>query len=137
MSEQAQGSILSEDGISAAIGKLMAHPEIIQSVASALKGDAPTAAEEKKQEEKQDAPAGDTESDLAASLMPIIAKLGGGIGGGIGGGMGSGMGGGGASASRHSALLCALRPYLSDKRQDALDGIIKISQMSALISRLR
>lgn len=133
MSEQAQGSILSEDGISAAIGKLMAHPEIIQSVASALKGDAPTAAEEKKQEEKQDAPAGDTESDLAASLMPIIAKL----GGGIGGGMGSGMGGGGASASRHSALLCALRPYLSDKRQDALDGIIKISQMSALISRLR
>lgn len=133
MSEQAQGSILSEDGISAAIGKLMAHPEIIQSVASALKGDAPTAAEEKKQEEKQDAPAGDTESDLAASLMPIIAKL----GGGMGGGMGSGMGGGGASASRHSALLCALRPYLSDKRQDALDGIIKISQMSALISRLR
>lgn len=121
MSEELGSKTVNEDAISAAIGKLMAHPEIIQGVAAALASDAPPAVQDK----NEDAPAADEQGDLIASLMPVISRL------------GAGLGNGGTSASRHSALLCALKPYLSERRQDALDGILKISQMSALISRLR
>lgn len=121
MSEELEGKTVNEDGISAAISKLMAHPEIIQNVAAALAADVPPA----EQGKDKGASTADTPGDLAASLMPVISRL------------GAGLGGGGESASRHSALLCALKPYLSERRQNALDSILKISQMSALISKLR
>ena len=133
---EAMGPI-NEDSISSAISKLMEHPEIIGAVASALSGTAPRESEEAPQAPLQNAPSDakkdtDGESELAASLMPIISRLGSlGIGGSKDGGGGSVKGG------KHAALLCALKPYLSKNRSDAIDYMLKISQMSDIISKLR
>ena len=127
---------INEDSISSAISKLMEHPEIIGAVASALSGTAPRESEEAPQATLQNAPSDakkDTEggAELAASLMPIISRLGSlGIGG-------SKDGGGGVKGGKHAALLCALKPYLSKNRSDAIDYMLKISQMSDIISKLR
>lgn len=128
---------INEDSISSAISKLMEHPEIIGAVASALSGTAPRESEEAPQAALQNAPSDakkDTEggAELAASLMPIISRLGSlGIGGSKDGG------GVGVKGGKHAALLCALKPYLSKNRSDAIDYMLKISQMSDIISKLR
>ena len=119
---------INEDSISSAISRLMEHPEIIGAVASALSG--VSASEAKEDNESKAEP--DADGDLAASLMPIISRLGSlKLGGGKDG---AGRGGGGG---KHAALLCALKPYLSKNRCDAIDYILKISQMSDIISKLR
>ena len=125
---------INEDSISSAISKLMEHPEIIGAVASALSGTAAGESEEAPQATLQNAPSDakkDTEggAELAASLMPIISRLG---SLGIGGSKDGGVKGG-----KHAALLCALKPYLSKNRSDAIDYMLKISQMSDIISKLR
>ena len=127
---------INEDSISSAISKLMEHPEIIGAVASALSGTSPRESEETPQatlqnatnDSKKDTDGG---SELAASLMPIISRLGSlGI-------SGSKDGGGSVKGGKHAALLCALKPYLSKNRSDAIDYMLKISQMSDIISKLR
>lgn len=133
---EAMGAI-NEDSISSAISKLMEHPEIIGAVASALSGTASGESDEAPQatlqnatnDSKKDTDGG---SELSASLMPIISRLGSlGIGGSKDGG------GGGVKGGKHAALLCALKPYLSKNRSDAIDYMLKISQMSDIISKLR
>ena len=42
---------------------------------------------------------------------------------------------GGKNGNR-DALLCALRPYLSPERQSALDKLLRIEQLAALLSQL-
>ena len=130
---------VNEDSISSAISRLMEHPEIIGAVASALSGtaDATGAAKDGSEAvtEQSPPPENSKEPDLAASLMPIISRLGNlGLGGGKSGGM---LGGASGVGGKHAALLCALKPYLSKNRCDAIDYILKISQMSELISKLR
>ncbi len=39
---------------------------------------------------------------------------------------------GSTSDSKYSALLCAIKPYLSDERQNRLDRALKISRLSKL-----
>ena len=112
------------EGISAAIDKLMANPQIINMVASALGGASvppptPIAA---------DTPKEDTAVPTAAmpqldKLLPLIGKL--------------------SSVSsdkttfKHEQLLCAIKPYLSPSRCEAIDQIIRISKMSAIIGQLK
>lgn len=127
------GSI-NEDSISSAINRLMEHPEIIGAVASALSGVSANEAKDENEvkDEQATTPEPAADGDLAASLMPIISRLGSlKLGGGKDG---AGLGGGGG---KHAALLCALKPYLSKNRCDAIDYILKISQMSDIISKLR
>lgn len=127
---------INEDSISSAISKLMEHPEIIGAVASALSGTSSGESDETPQAALQNAPSDakkDTDggAELAASLMPIISRLGS-LGIGV-----SKDGGGGVKGGKHAALLCALKPYLSKNRSDAIDYMLKISQMSDIISKLR
>ena len=126
------GSI-NEDSISSAINRLMEHPEIIGAVASALSGVSANEAkdENESKSEQTTTPEPASDGDLAASLMPIISRLGTlGLGGGKDGGVG-------IKGGKHAALLCALKPYLSKNRCDAIDYMLKISQMSDIISKLR
>ena len=128
---------VNEDSISSAISRLMEHPEIIGAVASALSGTSQVTAKDDSEtaSEQTTPPENSKEPDLAASLMPIISRLGNlGLGGGKSGGM---LGGASGVGGKHAALLCALKPYLSKNRCDAIDYILKISQMSELISKLR
>ena len=128
MADAERVSAINEDSISSAISRLMEHPEIIGAVASALSGVSTNEAKDTNEAKTEPA----AEGDLAASLMPIISRLGSlKLGGGKDG---AGLGGGGG---KHAALLCALKPYLSQNRCDAIDYILKISQMSDIISKLR
>lgn len=140
MAEAERVGAINQDGISAAISKLMEHPEIIGAVASALSG-AEAGADKNDAQAKTGAEAilepirkevgasADAAPDLAASLIPIISRL---------GTLRLDEGGGGShGGAGHSALLCALKPYLSKNRSDAIDYMLKISQMSDIISKLR
>ena len=41
-----------------------------------------------------------------------------------------------ASRSQRSELLCALKPYLSQSRSDAIDKIIRFSELSSVLKNL-
>ncbi len=116
------------DGISEAVNKLMAHPELISAVASALGGmqggapsPPPTERTADTEETVQSSPTVSAAPDIQASLSPLLSKL-------------TSQSGG---VFRHEALLCALKPYLSPSRKEAIEYIIKISKMSNLVKGLK
>ncbi len=133
--------------LSDAINKLMANPEIISTVASALGNMAP-----KQEAESSDAPPtqpSDTQppptekspsetvsasaapdlSALVANLAPIMS--------GMGGAKGSQKTSERREADKRVALLCALKPYVSEGRREAIDYIIRISQISDILKNIQ
>ncbi len=121
--------------LSGAISKIMEHPELISMVASVLGKDSAQSADTSAPPQQ----ASDTEEaasvsaapspppEILSTLMPIISKL---------SALGEIGGKSGASGFRHEQLLCALKPYLSHSRCDAIDYMIKISKMSVLLKGL-
>ena len=104
------------EGLSAALDKLMANPQLINMVASALGGAAaPPSDTEKKESAENTVPAMSLDK-----ILPLVGKL----------------SGGGASC-KHEPLLCAIKPYLSPARCQAIDTIIRISKMSDVIGQLK
>ncbi len=133
MNSAAETPIQDIPDISSAIGKIMEHPELISMVASVLGKDS---TEKSNSDNNGDtAVAEDTQASVSPSpppevistLMPMLSKI-------------SALGGGdviGKKSFKHEALLCALKPYLSSSRVEAIDYIIKISKMSSLIQGLK
>lgn len=118
---------LSSDNISAAISKLLEHPELLSMAASALGVDntskTSTEASETVQSTSTDSKSDtskDASSDIMASIMPLLSGL-------------SANGG----SFKHEPLLRALKPYLSESRREAIEYIIKISRMSSLVKGLK
>ena len=139
--QDATGTLpFSDNAISSAIGKIMEHPELISIVASALGNGAqsqetstaePTKENDSTVEEEASVTVGATPAphseDAVATILPMLKKL-------------SSFGdnkSGGRSGFRHEQLLCALKPYVSSGRCQAIDYIIRISQISGLIGKLR
>ena len=145
MSEENRGAAISEDGISNAINKLLENPELISMVASALGKSAPlgvgatgdgqgekitSTADDAKESEtavSSSASVPSINADAVAALMPMLSGL----------GKISGSDGKAGAKFRHEELLCALKPYLSNSRCEAIDYILRISRMSGIINRLR
>ncbi len=127
------------DGLSDAISKIMAHPELISMVASALGGTAPKAAAEEEaipdlvpkeapvSASIPNVPALSNPSgmnDTIAALAPILGSL---------------TGKGGLSPQKddkQACLLRALKPYVSPGRGQAIDYMIRLSQISDLMKHL-
>ena len=122
--------------LSDAISKLMENPEIISTVASALgsmSAQRPTAAKA----EGSDSSA-NPEQSAASSASPDLSSIVTGLAP-----LMSGMGAKqphlhekndkGSEAVRREALLCALKPYVSESRREAIDYIIRISRISELL----
>lgn len=124
--------------ISAAIDKIMANPELISMVATALSASSPTVSAEGSEPlgeraENPDAaeaavsaaPNIEKLPDIAASLAPLLSSL---------------QKGGGAKHSPHAdhraCLLSALKPYLSRERCEAIDYMIKLGKLSELFKGL-
>lgn len=125
--------------LSDAISRLMENPEIISTVASALGNisAAKTAPAEEPAKEgaataastsAEPMPEGDL-SSLVSSLAPIMSGI-------------SGLGGNrstqhsdlhASDLQKREELLCALKPYVSEGRRDAIDYIIRISRVSELL----
>ena len=111
------------EGISAAIDKLMANPQIINMVASALGGasaPSPSQGEDGSSEEAAVKAAAAPQID---KILPLIGKL--------------SNAQSDKSTFKHEQLLCAIKPYLSSSRCEAIDQIIRISKMSAIIGQLK
>ncbi len=104
--------------LSGAISKIMEHPELLSMVASVLGEQKGENADEPKIETADSSPPSAPPPDMLASVMPVISRL-------------SSIGSGGSC--RHEQLLCALKPYISPSRSEAIDYIIKISKMSTLL----
>ena len=111
------------EGISAAIDKLMANPQIINMVASALGGasaPSPSQGEDGSSEEAAVKAAAAPQID---KILPLIGKL--------------SNAQSDKSTFKHEQLLCAIKPYLSSSRCEAIDQRIRISKMSAIIGQLK
>ena len=118
--------------ISGAISKILEHPELIGMIGSMLQSPKPS--EESQPQEKQEVesvaadatPSAKGGADMLASLAPMLAKL--------------------QSQStsqsavyrdtRRDSLLCALKPYLSKERCDAIDQMLKISRISDIFKNM-
>ncbi len=126
--------------LSDAINKLMANPEIISMVASTLGNMPPPPA---RQEQKEKAPAAEEPSaeasvlppkavgppelgDLMKNIAPMMSLLG-----------GSGKSPRSNEENQREALLCALKPYVSEGRREAIDHIIRISQVSDILKSIQ
>lgn len=131
--------------VSEAMEKIMAHPELISMVASVLGAPTASAKEEDSFDGSQaqavamaDANAESTEvasvpasaplngsADWMATLAPLLSALGGGKGEK-----------GKLPDDPRSCLLRALKPYVSQGRREAIDSMIRLSQISDLFKHL-
>ena len=129
--------------ISDAIDRLLANPELLSTVASAIGVQAPTSISEKKENEAADgsedtvtksdtvsASASDENAipsklpELMANAAPIIAAL-------------SGGKGGKQPDDDRTRLLCALKPYVNSHRRDAIDTMVQIARISEVIKTVK
>ena len=119
--------------LSDAIDRIMANPELISMVASALGKPPPAAAGGAKEAHKEEAAAPSSEpsssnssnpsnpSDSIAALAPILSSL---------------KGGSAAPRDDRSRLLCALKPYVNPTRREAIDTLLRFSQITDLLKHL-
>ena len=110
--------------LSHAIDQIMAHPEWISMVASALGKSAEPSSVAEPPEEKEETPPSSAPTDSVAALTPMLSKL---------SQIKPSANGG---RSQRGELLCALKPYLSPGRQEAIDYMIRLSQISDLLKHL-
>ncbi len=111
------------------LDKVLANPEIISAVASALSSGSK---EEKVAEVKATvAPKNETppapEAALAEKLPELMSVL---------KPMLSGSGKSSPVSDRRACLLNAMKPYLNDKRCEAIDYMVKFSQLAELIKAM-
>ena len=117
--------------ISGAIAKLKEHPEIISAVASALSG---SNADNNINEEKVDAPTSSPPfpmeklTEVMATLGPMLHEI---------GSSPSGKEIKGTREDHRYALLCALRPYLSDGRREMVDYVLKFGRIGDLLKKMK
>ena len=123
--------------IADAIEKLRENPEIISMVASALGGsvskneaskepEAPNSA----MEESGNSPKSPDMGQLVSSLAPLLSSMGRSPTKDTHPHERSGR------TSEREALLCALKPYVSENRRAAIDYVIRISQVSDMFKHL-
>lgn len=134
MNEEALSDITGNDNFSKAFGEILSNPEMmsaISSMAQKLK------AEGKATEAKNTSPDSDTKeehtestsSSSSAETASLVGKFPELLG------LLSSKGAS-TSKNRRSDLLCALKPYLSQSRIDAIDQIIKLSELSSVFKNL-
>ena len=113
--------------LSLAIDQLLAHPEVLSMVASAL-GSPKAPAEEAEPSEAalaaSAAPASEASEALSA-LAPLLSGL-------------SGLARGGKETpdDPKACLLRALKPYVNPARREAIDTMIRLSQLSGLLGQI-
>lgn len=117
--------------LSAALGEIFSNPDMLSAISSMAqklkngdKSNIPSESNESKTEEKTESKssAQDGLGAMADKLPDIMNML-------------SGKGNDPAQR-RRSDLLCALKPYLSQSRCDAIDRMIRISELSSVFKTL-
>ena len=111
--------------LSHAIDQIMAHPEWISMVASALGKSAEPLGVAEPPEEKEEAPPSSAPTDSVAALTPMLSKL---------SQIKPSANGG---RSQRGELLCALKPYVNPHRKDTIDTLLRFSGMTELLKLLQ
>ena len=122
MSEEMPREKVSEgmpQGFSEMLDKVLSNPELIRSVASALASSEP----QKNDEGEKVAPVSATAEgsldklpQIAELLKPVLS--------------------GSATDGKRDCLLGAIKPYVSEKRRDAIDTMIKFSHIAELMKKI-
>ena len=124
MGDEALSGVFENGNFSKAFSEILSNPEMlsaISSMAQKLKISNEQKEEPSAKENQSEAPAVSPTS-LAGRFPELLSML---------SGQNSGIG-----KNRRSELLCALKPYLSKSRVDAIDQIIKLSEISSVFKNL-
>ena len=116
-----------DDGFSKVFGEILSNPEMMGAISSLAKKfktadtqESTSAAIPNEKEEKAD---GIKDSSALAERFPEILNM-------------LSSKNSGIEKNHRSELLCALKPYLSQSRTDAIDRIIKLSELSSVFKNL-
>ena len=130
MSDASQKGIENEK-LSTALNEIFSNPQMLSAISSMAKnlkdGDHSSATAEKKEEAKEetkeetptDGASAASVTDKLPQLLNMLSSSTSNI-----------------KQSRRSELLCALKPYLSQNRSDAIDKIIRFSELSSVFKNL-
>lgn len=118
-------SVAGASDISATIDKLLANPELINMVASAIGKNVPKESTNVEESGKEIAVAKESANmpDVISTLTPVLSAL-------------KGKGVQDAKTDRRACLLGALKPYLCKERCDAIDYMIKLGRISELLKNM-
>ena len=119
--EKAESAIsVSDDTISNAFQRILENPEIISTVAAAIGMPSPS---KKPEGERNEASVSVPSTESIAAIAPLIRSL-------------SGNEGTSRISSSQASLLRALKPYVNSSRCEAIDYIIKISEISQVLKNI-
>lgn len=131
MSNEVQNSTLGKEAMPSMLNEILSNPQMlsaISSMAEKLKSGSTVSESNTDKNPIQEAvQSSDTKTEPAAETvankLPDILSL-------------LQAKGANESQSRRSELLCALKPYLSQSRSDAIDKIIRLSELSGVFKEL-
>ncbi len=138
MSETKDISSMSSEELQGAVQSILANPAFAK-LAAEVSGGTASAQTQDTQSAPASAPAMPQISpemlaklpQMMSAMAPLLSGMQGkGDGGKDGGGKKDG------DAERRKRLLAALKPYLSSQRKDAIDSILKVTEMTDLLGRL-
>lgn len=113
---------LENDKLSSALNEIFSNPQMlsaISSMAESLKNDKP--AQVSQEQDVKEPRSDETRTSSAERLPELLSML---------------SSGSGIKQNRRSELLCALKPYLSQGRSEAIDKIIRFSELSSVLKNL-
>ena len=114
--------------LSSALNQIFSNPQMlsaISSMAQSLKSNnsvAPPVEASATEKEKSEPPPSQSASAIPEKLPELLNML--------------SQNSSGIKQSHRSELLCALKPYLSQSRSDAIDKIIRFSELSSIFKAL-
>ena len=115
-------TIENNDKLSTALNEILSNPQMLSAISSMAKNLKSTEQDSPKKD--PDEPKNE-ETALSAGLPDIMNLL-------------SGKAHSkGLDQNRRSELLCALKPYLSQERSDAIDKIIRFSELPSVFKELK
>lgn len=126
MSDASQKGIENEK-LSTALNEIFSNPQMLSAISSMAKnlkdGDHSSVTAEKKEEAKEETPTDGASAASVTDKLPQLLNM-----------LSSSTSN--IKQSRRSELLCALKPYLSQNRSDAIDKIIRFSELSSVFKNL-
>lgn len=125
---ESNSKIGENEKLTSALNEIFSNPQMlsaISSMAQSLKANSATPPKEDIQEasdQKSEPPSNESASAISNKLPDLLNAL--------------SASGSGIKQSHRSELLCALKPYLSQNRSDAIDKIIRFSELSSILKNL-
>ena len=126
MNDSTQKGGIENEKLSSALNEIFSNPQMLSAISSMAQnlksGDASHSPQVKGEEPVKKESTHSASTDVADKLPELFNIL--------------SSGGSGHNQNHRSELLCALKPYLSQSRSDAIDKIIRFSELSSVLKNL-